>query len=347
MKIPRDNLVRAVFPGVEMRDAGDGLRTMTGHFAVFDKWTEINSVFEGRFMERISPGAFLKTFKEGRAGMKVLFQHGKDPQVGDKPIGPIRPLEEDRTGAYYEVGLFRGIPPLVMDGLEAGLYGASFRFSVTREDVNNKAKESAINPNAIPERTIREAQVMEFGPVTFPAYEGATAGVRSMTDAFTLHAFTDNPEALRMLLDYNESVADPHASASIPADIPEEPEAPDASPIQVIRSQFAELRDTTLPAESVDALGSLIEVCESALEAMEDLLGIEDDAEDLAELQADMAADAGEMNSTTPAGDVRQDPVVSEENAPPDGAEAEPHPIRGRRDKSKSYLRKEKPSWQL
>ena len=23
---------------------------------------------------------------------------------------------------------------------------------------------------------------MEFGPVTFPAYEGATAGVRSLTD---------------------------------------------------------------------------------------------------------------------------------------------------------------------
>ena len=345
MRIPRDNLVRAVFPGVELREAGDGLRTMTGHFAVFDQWTEINSVFEGRFLERISPGAFAKTFNEGRAGIRSLFQHGQDPHIGNKPLGPIQRLEEDSTGAYYEVGLLdTSYNRDLLPGLEAGLYGASFRFSVTREDVNNKAKKSAMNPDAIPERTIREAQVMEFGPVTFPAYKGATAGVRSMTDAFTLKAFTDDPAALRTLLDYNEGL-DPHASASIPASIPEEPEASDASPIQVIRSQFAELRDMTLPAESVDALGSLIEVCESALEAMEDLLGIEDDAQDMAELQADMAMD--EMNSAEPAGIVRDDPVVSTPNAPPDGAEAEPHPIRGRRDKSKSYLRKEKPSWQL
>ncbi len=350
MRIPRDNLVRAVFPGVELREtaADGGLRTMTGHFAVFDQWTEINSVFEGRFLERISPGAFQKTFQEGRAGIRSLFQHGQDPHIGNKPLGPIQRLEEDSTGAYYEVGLLdTSYNRDLLPGLEAGLYGASFRFSVTREDVNKKAKQSAMNPDAIPERTIREAQVMEFGPVTFPAYKGATAGVRSMTDAFTLKAFTDDPAALRTLLDYNEGV-DPHASASIPADIPDEPEiVPDASPIQVIRTQLVELRDTTLPSETVDALGSLIEVCESSLEAMEDLLGIEDDAEDMAELQADMAEDAGEANSQEPAGTVRTDPVTSTPNAPPDGAEAEPHPIRGRRDKNKSYLRKEKPSWQL
>ena len=353
MRIPRDNLVRAVFPGVELREtaADGGLRTMTGHFAVFDQWTEINSVFEGRFLERISPGAFQKTFREGRAGIRSLFQHGQDPHIGNKPLGPIQRLEEDATGAYYEVGLLdTSYNRDLLPGLEAGLYGASFRFSVTREDVNNKAKKSAMNPDAIPERTIREAQVMEFGPVTFPAYKGATAGVRSMTDAFTLKAFTDNPEALRTLLDYNES-SDPHATASIPADIPAGDLPSDAeiddvgAPIQMIRARLTELRDMTLPAETVDALGSLIEVCESALEAMEDLLGIDDDAEDLAELQADMAQD--EMNSATPDGDVRSDPVISTPNAPPDGAEAEPHPIRGRRDKSKSYLRKEKPSWQL
>jgi len=41
---------------------------------------------------------------------------------------------------------------------------------------------STFNPDGIPERTITEAQVMEFGPVTFPAYSRATAGVRSLTD---------------------------------------------------------------------------------------------------------------------------------------------------------------------
>jgi len=30
---------------------------------------------------------------------------------------------------------------------------------------------------ALPERTIREAKLYEFGPVTFPTYAGATAGL--------------------------------------------------------------------------------------------------------------------------------------------------------------------------
>jgi hypothetical protein len=51
-----------------------------------------------------------------------------------------------------------------------------------REDLDQKPGRSTYNPKALPERTIREAKVMEFGPVTFPAYEGATAGVRSLTD---------------------------------------------------------------------------------------------------------------------------------------------------------------------
>ena len=34
---------------------------------------------------------------------------------------------------------------------------------------------SAHNPDRLEERTISEAQVMEFGPVCFPAYAGATA----------------------------------------------------------------------------------------------------------------------------------------------------------------------------
>jgi hypothetical protein len=66
------------------------------------------------------------------------------------------------------------------------LYGASFRFSVTREEFNRDAKPSDYNPQGLPERTLKEVAVREFGPVTFPAYSGATASVRSLTDEFTL-----------------------------------------------------------------------------------------------------------------------------------------------------------------
>jgi HK97 family phage prohead protease len=152
---------------------------MHGHFAVFDEWTEVDSIFEGNFLERIAPGAFKKTFRENRAGIRVTFQHGYDPFLGDKVLGKISRLEEDSIGAAYEVPLFRGLPDLVMEGLRADAYGASFRFRVMREEFVEEPDESDDNPHALSERTIKEAHVVEFGPVTYPAYPSATAGVRA------------------------------------------------------------------------------------------------------------------------------------------------------------------------
>jgi HK97 family phage prohead protease len=199
---PRDNLIRAMRPGIELRSTGDGaMPTMTGHFAVFDQWTEIDSMWEGTFMERVAPGSFAKTFQENRAGMRVTLNHGSDPQAGDKPLGPITELKEDETGAYYEVSLLdTSYNRDILPGLEAGLYGASFRFQVMKEEFEDKPKASKYNPSGIPERTIKEARVMEFGPVTFPAYEGATASVRSLTDDFIVRQLVGDPDRLRELL---------------------------------------------------------------------------------------------------------------------------------------------------
>ena len=188
---PRDDLVRAVWPGVEFRASDtsdtlmDGLGTMTGHFSVFDAWYEVDSMYEGHFMERVAPGAYADTIASDRASMRVTLNHGRDPQAGDKPLGPIRELEEDDTGARYEVGLLdTSYNRDILPGLKAGLYGASMRFSVQAEDWDRSPEVSEYNPDAIPERTITKARVMEFGPVTFPANADATAGVRSLTDRF-------------------------------------------------------------------------------------------------------------------------------------------------------------------
>ncbi len=199
--MPRENLVRTVVPGAELRALEDGSRTLAGHFAVFNQWTEISSMWEGNFMERIVPGAFRKTFRENAPSIKVLFNHGQDPSIGDKPLGPINNLAEDSVGAAYEVGLLdTSYVRELVPGLQAGLYGASFRFRVMREDIVEEPEPSPSNPRGLPERTIREAKVMEFGPVTFPAYEGATAGVRSQTDEFVMRRMLEQPEQLRALL---------------------------------------------------------------------------------------------------------------------------------------------------
>jgi HK97 family phage prohead protease len=198
---PRENIVRSA-PGIEFTRSGEsGMPTLRGHFSVFDTWTTIDSAWEGTFRERVAPGAFSKTIQENRNNIKVLFQHGKDPQVGDKPLGAISDLREDERGAYYEVPLLdTSYNRDLLPGLEAGLYGASFRFKVLREDFDRNPERSDHNPEGLPERTIKEAALYEFGPVTFGAYPTATAGVRSLTDEYILRSIVSEPERLERLL---------------------------------------------------------------------------------------------------------------------------------------------------
>lgn len=231
---PREGIVRGVFP-LEFRDdgaAGDGMPTMFGHFAVFNRWTEIDSFWEGRFLESIAPGAFAKTFSENRDAIRCLFQHGKDPAIGSKILGPVAELREDDTGAYYEVPLYdTSYNRDLLPGLRDGQYGASFRFRVTQEQLNNKPERSDYNPEGIPERQVKELELAEFGPVTFPAYSQATASVRSLTDDFILTMLGAEPGQLqRFLAEYVSNQAgaalhrhgaeEPHSDAGAADDRP-------------------------------------------------------------------------------------------------------------------------------
>ena len=211
---PRDGLVRAAMDdAVQLRDASeerDGrLGTLHGYFAKFNQWTKIDSSHEGRFMEQIAPGSFTKTFAENRSGMRVLYNHGKHPSIGEMPLGPIAELREDDVGGYYEVPLLdTAYNRELLPGLENNLYGASFRFRVMRDDLQRRSPSSDWNPDGLPQRTIQEASVREFGPVTFPAYEGATAGVRSMTDEFFLAGASLSMERLRDYVTWLEQSRD-------------------------------------------------------------------------------------------------------------------------------------------
>lgn len=187
---PRElDVVRGFAPrAVELRaaDAGsDTLGTLSGHFSAFDVWYEVESLWEGKFLERVAPGAYAQTIADDRADMRILYDHGFDPTVGNKVLAPVDDVREDKTGAYYEGGLFdttynRDLLP----GLRKGVYGASMRMRVLGESWDDEPGASAWNAKGVPERTITRAQVMEFGPVTFPANPAASAGVRSLTDRY-------------------------------------------------------------------------------------------------------------------------------------------------------------------
>lgn len=189
---------RALPLGYEVRDDGEGMPTLVGHAAVFNQWTEIQSRSEGHFLERIAPSAFAKTISENRDRMRVLFQHGHDPAIGEKPLGPIASLETDETGLRYEVPLLdtsynRDIVEMLR--AEPPVLGSSFRFEVIREDRARNTKKSSYNPRALPERTVQEVRMSEFGPVTFPAYIGAGAGLRSLTDRMVFGEETERVDS--------------------------------------------------------------------------------------------------------------------------------------------------------
>ena len=219
---------RARPSGFELRydGEGDAMPTLVGHLAVFNEWAEINSVVEGHFLERIDPGAFTKTINESRDSMRVRFQPGKDPTIGDKPLGPIRSLEVDDKGLAYEVPLLdtsynRDI--MAMLASDPPVLGSSFRFKVMRESVNRKPTRSDYNPRRLPERTVQEVRMQEFGPVTFPAYAGAKAGLRSLTDRMLLPAQRMDTEDLGTLacmitmgIQYIDEQDEPEDAANIP-----------------------------------------------------------------------------------------------------------------------------------
>lgn len=158
-------------------------------FSPFNTPYEINSWWEGRFIERTRPGAFRKTIQElkradGKYGVKVLFNHGGDFNIGDKMLTTADTLREVKDADYhgpelegdlYDTSYNRDLLP----GLRDGAYGSSFMFEVIRESWNKEPEPSEENPEGLPERDIEEVRLFEAGPVTWPASPTASSGVRS------------------------------------------------------------------------------------------------------------------------------------------------------------------------
>lgn len=207
---PREDLIRMT---TTVRAEDDG-NTLVGYAAVFNKWAEIDS-WEGRFRERLAPGAFKKTLAERGKQVKVLFNHGMDPSIGDKPLGKPSVMEEDGRGLKVEVPLDdtsynADIKALLRSG---ALDGMSFRMTVVKDEWDKMDSD-------LPERTIQEVRLYEFGPVTFPAYSATKAGVRAHAPQAFEAWRSANPPAPAETRD-DEPPAD-HEVTDEPAQAPEQ-----------------------------------------------------------------------------------------------------------------------------
>lgn len=131
-------------------------------------------------VERIMPGAFDRALAE-KDDVRALFNHNADNLLGRTSAGTLT-LSSDKRGLAYEID-----PPDTQLGndlresLSRGdLTGSSFAFRVAKEEWREEDIEGMI----LEIREITEIDpLVDVGPVTFPAYESSTSGMRDTSDA--------------------------------------------------------------------------------------------------------------------------------------------------------------------
>lgn len=183
----KNTCIRSVDFAAEPEENDDG-RTLRGYGAVFGQATHINN-HEGNFHETVAPGAFRKTLQERTPVMQ--FDHGHDPRTGTVPIAAIKELREDPKGLFVRARMFDNpvVEPIRQAIADGALSGMSFNFRVTRDEWRD-SRGNPVRPEELGrllydggergplQRTLKEVQLNELGPVVRPAYPGTSVGVR-------------------------------------------------------------------------------------------------------------------------------------------------------------------------
>lgn len=306
---PREGVREAPF-ALRSETAGqpnDGL-TLDGYGAVFNRMTVINS-FEGKFRERIAPGAMKRSFRE--TPPIVQFDHGRHSMIGSIPIAELRSISEDidpvlapEGGAHVVARIFDNwLMQPVRDAIAGGaINGMSFRFSVVQESwetadgkpirdekqlmecLRQTAYED-MPDEALPIRTLKQLKVPEVGPVVWPAYAETSVGVRSKVIDLGKLASGD-PEQRKLLARAVFMVDGSDTSSSAPssarAEGDDDPGAL-ASALDATLDQACQLLDgidtSTLPPEVAQAC-ALITAAETIADELLDAMGLPNPDED-------------------------------------------------------------------
>jgi phage head maturation protease len=224
-ELPRvGDIYRAAFPSLEVIErTEEETPILNMKFALFNRWTEIDSPFEGHYMERVAPGAFRKSVKENLAGIRAVLSHGKDISLGETVLGTVDSIDEEPDAAVSRVSLFRSVPRLLLDGLRAGVYGASFRGTPIKNHIEYRPNRSEHNPDGLPEVTRQEVRLKDIGPTPFAQYTETTAIVRCDTDEVVLRNLLEQTEIVRGLLQQGAATLDRDQEPEATTPVQDEP----------------------------------------------------------------------------------------------------------------------------
>lgn len=179
---------RRMTPAGEIRieERAGGGKTVSGYAAVFHRAGESGTEYRlgPDIVERIAPTAFNRAIQE-KHDARALFNHDPNMLLGRAGAGTLR-LSVDQRGLKYEIDLAdttvgRDVAASIARG---DLAGSSFAFSIKGKDGQRfeKGKDHDV-------RHILDVDLYDVGPVTYPAYESTTTGLRSgdCADAFEAH----------------------------------------------------------------------------------------------------------------------------------------------------------------
>lgn len=167
----------------KLHKRADGKQVITGYAAVFyDRANPAGTqypLWEG-VVERIMPGAFDVVLKNG-GDTRATFNHSANVLLGRSTKGTLR-LSVDAVGLLYECD-----PPdtqaardLIQNLDREDVDGSSFMFSVRGDGGRVVWAEEGVGTESYLE--VREihsiSELLDVGPVTYPAYSGTTAGTR-------------------------------------------------------------------------------------------------------------------------------------------------------------------------
>lgn len=160
--------------GCETRAEGGSM--IVGYAAVFYDGTPATEYRTPWFRERIAAGAFDEALKQD--DVRALFNHNSDLLLGRMASDTLR-LTADKRGLRYEIDA-----PDTQVGRDVlvsikrkDITGSSFGFSVIDEDLQREKD----GDDTVLVRVIKNVELYDVSPVTFPAYDATEAEVRAET----------------------------------------------------------------------------------------------------------------------------------------------------------------------
>lgn len=177
---------------IMLRAAAEGSSspgTLVGYAAIWYDGTPGSEYRTAEWVERIRKGAFARSLATG-GDVVATLNHNYSDLLG-RLLSSTLVIGEDDTGLRYEnvlpnTSIGRDVAELAARG---DLRGSSFRFYPVAWDTGREGDVAVY--------TLTDVDLVELGPVTTPAYEGTSAGLRYASDEALPVAPIDEPDPRR------------------------------------------------------------------------------------------------------------------------------------------------------